>query len=509
MILDLSRGWDLLRALLPETILTLWAMALLLDAAWRHTRPDAQRRAGILALAGIALAAAAALTLWLSNAHAVGALGAVAVDPFRWAVDLIVLLGAALATIFAIDYLEREGILIPEYHVMVLFAAVGMMLMAGGLDLFVIFLGLELMSVSVYVLTGIDRRSRVGGEAALKYFLLGAFASAFFLYGIALLYGATGSTKLPVIAAQLAPLGLAGHPMLLAGMALLFVGFGFKIAAVPFHMWTPDVYDGAPTPVTGFMSTAVKAAAFAALFRVLLEAFGSVDMHAAWEQVVWWLAAATMVVGNLVALAQRSMKRMLAYSSIAHAGYLLAALVPGAIAGAAAFLFYLLFYTLMTVGAFAILALLGRDGERDVLIDDLGGLGESHPALALGLTVCMLSLLGFPGTAGFIGKWYILVSVTGGGYGVLAAVLVLTSVVSAGYYLPVVMAMYMKPRTHDQAHAGVLVPRLSGVALAVMVAALIVFGLWPNRVLDAARAGSHAFLPANVTTITAPVPVAN
>ena len=507
--LDLDTGWGLLRAALPETVLALWAMLLLLDAAWHHKEPRAQRRAGLLALVGLALAAAATVWLWASGARVAGIPTSLAVDPFRFAVDLIVLLAAALAVVFSVDYLERESILIPEYHVLILFAAVGMMLLAAGEDLFVLFLGLELMSVSVYVLSGIDRRSRVGGEAALKYFLLGAFASAFFLYGIALLYGATGSTRLTMIAAQIQPLTLAHHPMLLAGLALLLIGFGFKVAAVPFHMWTPDVYDGAPTPVTGFMSTAVKAAAFAALFRVLLEAFGSVDMHAAWEQVVWWLAAATMVVGNLVALAQRSMKRMLAYSSIAHAGYLLAALVPGAIAGAAAFLFYLLFYTLMTVGAFAILALLGRDGERDVLIDDLGGLGESHPALALGLTVCMLSLLGFPGTAGFIGKWYILVSVTGGGYGVLAAILVLTSVVSAGYYLPVVMAMYMKPRTHDQAHAGVLVPRLSGVALAVMVAALIVFGLWPNRVLDAARAGSHAFLPANVTTITAPVPVAN
>ena len=507
MILDLSRGWDLLRALLPETILTLWAMALLLDAAWRHTRPDAQRRAGILALAGIALAAAAALTLWLSNAHAVGALGAVAVDPFRWAVDLIVLLGAALATIFAIDYLEREGILIPEYHVMVLFAAVGMMLMAGGLDLFVIFLGLELMSVSVYVLTGIDRRSRVGGEAALKYFLLGAFASAFFLYGIALLYGATGSTKLPVIAAQLAPLGLAGHPMLLAGMALLLVGFGFKIAAVPFHMWTPDVYDGAPTTVTAFMAAAVKAAAFAALVRVLLQGLNGV--HPDWEQVIWWLAAVTMVVGNLIALAQKSLKRMLAYSSIAHAGYLLTALVAGSLAGAAAFLFYLPFYTLMTIGAFAILTFKGRGGERDVLIDDLAGLGEQHPWIAFAMTVCMLSLLGFPGTAGFIGKWYILSSATGGGYPILAAVLVLTSVVSAGYYLPVVMAMYMKPPAHGQAHAGLLVPRLAAVTLAVMVAALLVFGLWPNLVLDAARNGSHAFSPAGLITISAPIPAGN
>ena len=507
MTLDLTRGWDLVRALLPETVLTLWAMALLLDAAWHHRQADAQRRAGILALIGIALAAAAVLALWLANAQGTGAPGSVAVDSFRWAVDLIVLLGAALGVLFAIGYLEREGILIPEYHVMVLFAAVGMMLMAGGSDLFVVFLGLELMSISVYVLSGIDRRSRVGGEAALKYFLLGAFASGFFLYGIALLYGATGSTKIPVIAAQLAPLGLAGHPMLLGGMALLFIGFGFKIAAVPFHMWMPDVYDGAPTPVTAYMAVAVKAAAFAALVRVLLQAFGTI--HPDWEQVIWWLAAVTMVVGNLIALAQRCLKRMLAYSSIAHAGYLLTALVSGSVAGAAAFLFYLLFYTLMTVGAFAILALKGRGGERDVQIDDLAGLSQTHPWLAFAMAICMLSLLGFPGTAGFIGKWYILTSATGGGYPILAAVLAVASVVSAGYYLPVVMAMYMKAPAHDQVHAAVRVPRLAAVTLAVMVAALLVFGLWPNLVLDAARNGSHAFIPRGVISIAAPVPASH
>jgi len=507
MPLDLDRAAGLLQAALPEVVLTVWAMLLLLDAAWHHREPGAQRRSGMLALAGLALAAAATVWLWASGARVVGLPTSLALDPFRYAVDLIVLLAAALAILLSVDYLEREGIRIPEYHVLILFATVGMMLLAGGEDLFVLFLGLELMSISVYVLSGIDRRSPVGGEAALKYFLLGAFASAFLLYGIALLYGATGTTKLYLIAAQIGPLQLEHHPMLLAGLALLLVGFGFKVAAVPFHMWTPDVYDGAPTPVTAFMSTAVKAAAFAALVRILLQAFAGV--HPAWEQALWWLAAVTMVVGNLIALAQRSVKRMLAYSSIAHAGYLLTALVACSTAGAAAFLFYLLFYTLMTVGAFAILALKGRAGERDVLIDDLAGLAESHPWLAFGMAVCMLSLLGFPGTAGFIGKWYILVTATGGGYGVLAAILVLTSVVSAGYYLPVVMAMYMKPRSHDLAHAGVLVPRLVAVTLTVMVVALLVFGFWPNAALAAARAGSHAFLPAGVPTISAPVPVGN
>src|SRR5205814_7126626 len=240
-----------------------------------------------------------------------------------------------------------------------------MMLMAGGEDLMVVFLGLELMSVSVYVLAGINRKSGAAAEAALKYFLLGAFASGFLLYGIALVYGATATTNLTQIAAQVRSLSLVQSPMLLIGLGLVLVGFGFKVAAVPFHMWAPDVYDGSPTPVTGYMATAVKAAAFAALFRLLVEAFGGV---AAWKPIVWWLAVATMVAGNFIALAQRTVKRMLAYSSIAHAGYLLVAVATGTSAGSAAFIFYLVAYTLTTLAAFALLAAKGRDGERDVRI---------------------------------------------------------------------------------------------------------------------------------------------
>src|SRR2546429_28554 len=239
--------------------------------------------------------------------------------------------------------------------------------------------------------------------------------------------------------------------VLLIGLGLLLVGFGFKVAAVPFHMWAPDVYDGSPTPIAGYMATAVKAAAFAALFRVLGEAFAAVP---AWHAIVWWLAVATMVVGNLIALAQGTLKRMLAYSSIAHAGYLLVAVATGTGAGAAAFLFYLVAYTLMTLAAFALLAAEGTNGERDVRIADLAGLAQRRPWLALALAVCMLSLLGFPVTAGFIGKWYILVAATSSGQVLLAAVLVLASVISAGYYLPVIMAMYMQPQPSADAHAG-------------------------------------------------------
>lgn len=496
MTLDLARASDLATALLPELVLTAASLVLLLVVAWRPGGVGGVggvRAAGWVALAGIAAAAAAVWWLWRHGARAAGAPAMLAVDDFRFVTDALVLGTAALTVLGSFEYLEREALLVPEYHVLVVFATLGMLLLAGGDDLMVIFLGLELMSVAVYVLAGVNRRSAAAAEAALKYFLLGAFASGFLLYGIALVYGATGATNLVAIGAAIGDRGLAHDPLLLAGLGLLLVGFGFKVAAVPFHMWAPDVYDGAPTPVTAYMATAVKAAAFAALFRVLAEAFLAVP---AWQQIVWWLAVATMIGGNLIALAQRAVKRMLAYSSIAHAGYLLVAVAAGPSRGSAAFLFYLVAYTLMTLAAFALLAAKGRGGERDVLIDDLAGLGARRPWLAFALTVAMLSLLGFPGTAGFIGKWYILVAAIAAGQPVLAALLVLTSVISAGYYLPVVMAMYMKPEPGEQVHAGMRLGRLGAAVVAVSVAGLLVLGVRPNPLLDLARASGVAGTPA-------------
>jgi NADH-quinone oxidoreductase subunit N len=346
------------------------------------------------------------------------------------------------------------------------------------------------------VLAAFDRRSPRAAEAGLKYFLLGAFASGFLLYGIALVYGATGTTNLRLIALQTGMLNLGSHPMLLTGLALLLVGFGFKVAAVPFHTWAPDVYDGAPTPVTGFMATAVKAAAFAALFRTLAEAFPLVPLG---REVAGILAVATMIVGNLVALAQREVKRMLAYSSIAHAGYLLVAVATGTAAGTGAFLVYLVAYTLMTLGAFALLAAKGRRGESDVRIDDLSGLAAQRPWHAAALAICMLSLLGFPGTAGFIGKWYILLAATQTGHWILGVVLVLTSVVSAGYYLPVIMASYMKPEPAANAHADMRLGRVGAAALTAAVVALIAFGIQPLRLLNLARQTGESLSPSRVT----------
>ena len=476
-------------------------MVLLLVIAWRHRTAADLRVAGWVTLAGLAVAGAAAWWLWWHTARAIGVPGMIAVDDFRFVADGLLLGTAGLTVLVSFDYLERERLLAPEYYALLLFATLGTMLMVGGEDLMVVFLGLELMSVAVYALAGINRHSAAAAEAALKYFLLGAFASGFLLYGIALVYGATATTNLSQIGVEVRTLGLEHSPLLLIGLGLLLVGFGFKVAAVPFHMWAPDVYDGSPTPVTGYMATAVKAAAFAALFRVLGEAFGGVPT---WHQIAWWLAVATMVVGNLVALAQRTVKRMLAYSSIAHAGYLLVAVAAGTNAGSGAFLFYLVAYTLTTLAAFALLAAKGRDGERDVRIDDLAGLGTRRPWLAFALAVCMLSLLGFPGTAGFIGKWYILVAATATRQLPLAAILVLTSVISAGYYLPVIMAMYMQPEPFEQAHSGMHIGRLGGAVVAVSVAGLLFFGIRPNRLLDLARTsgdGLHAG-PA----VTAPAP---
>jgi NADH-quinone oxidoreductase subunit N len=406
----------------------------------------------------------------------------IALDPFRYAALALVLVSAGATILLSLGYLERERMLAPEYYPLILLATVGMMFLSGAQDLIVLFLGLEVMSVAVYVLAGYNRANASSAEAALKYFLIGAFASGFLLYGIALVYGATGTTNFSLIGAQLA----GGELSLMAGLGLglLIIGLGFKVAAVPFHMWAPDVYDGAPTPVTGFMATGVKAAAFVALVRVLVEGFPSADEL--WQPVIAGLAIASMVVGNLIALAQRTLKRMLAYSSIAHAGYLLVAVWPGTRLAAGSVLLYLAAYVATTLASFGFLAALGRDGERDVTYDDIGGLAARRPWVAVGLSICMLSLLGFPGTFGFIGKWYILSAVIAEGHVILPVVLVLTSVISAGYYLPVIMAVYMKPAPSDEVERGFRLSPAAAGAVGISVLAVLLFGLWPSGALDAA-----------------------
>ncbi|MBA2688166.1 MAG: NADH-quinone oxidoreductase subunit N, partial [Gemmatimonadaceae bacterium] len=348
-----------------------------------------------------------------------------------------------------------------------------------------------------YVLAGLNRRSERAAEGALKYFLLGAFSTGFLLYGIALVYGATGATNFAEIGARVQQLQLASNPMLIIGMALLLIGFGFKVAAAPFHMWAPDVYEGAPTPVTAYMAAAVKAAAFATFLRLWLEAFHGVTQL--WHGPVWWLAVFTMVVGNLVALAQRNIKRMLAYSSIAHAGYLLVAVVIGNAAATSAFMFYLLAYTIATFGAFAVIVALGERGENRMEIDDYAGLWSVHPWISSAMAVFMLALLGFPifGGMGFFAKWFLLQEAlrADSPQTVLAVILVLTSVISAGYYLYVVMVMFMKPRpVNVGTHA--VIGGWTKLVIAAAAVLILVFGVYPNPLVDWTRANSASAPPA-------------
>jgi NADH-quinone oxidoreductase subunit N len=481
MQLDMSTPIGVTLGLLPEILLTGWALIILLVASWRHGTVDDSRLAGWLSFAGVVLSGAGLAWLWVNNASPLGLAQMMALDPFRYASAALVLISTGGAILLSLGYLERELLLAPEYYPLILLAASGMMFLAGAEDLIVLFLGLEVMSVGVYVLAGYNRGNLSSAEAALKYFLIGAFASGFLLYGIALVYGATGTTNLSLIGAQLA--GGQLSVMAALGLGLLLIGFGFKVAAVPFHMWAPDVYDGAPTPVTAFMATGVKVAAFASLVRVLLEGFPSAD--GLWQPILAGLAIASMLVGNLVALAQRTLKRMLAYSSIAHAGYLLAASWPGTRLGSGAVLLYMAAYSLTTLASFGFLAALGRHGERTVTYDDIAGLAQTRPWIAAGLSICMLSLLGFPGTFGFIGKWYILSALIAENQAILPVLLVITTVISAGYYLPVIMSMYMRTPASDEVHSEVrLFPAAAG-AIAVSVAAVLLFGFWPRGALDA------------------------
>jgi len=487
MIFDLAIPSQLMQAFGPDLLLMAGAMALMLWAAWRPESNEHQRAVGMGAL--VLIAATMGLTVWYATSGLSSTLGVIAVDNFRWATDLICLLGAFGAIALGMEYNERERIMPAEAHVLVLFATAGMMVLAAARDLMIVFLGIELMSVAIYVLAGLNRRSPKSAEGSLKYFLLGAFATGFLLYGIALVYGSTGSTNLVEIGQRVVQGNFIMHPMMLVGTGLLLVGFGFKVAAAPFHMWAPDVYEGAPTPITAFMATAVKAAAFATFLRVWLEALPG--MGEAWFAPVWWLAAAAMFVGNTVALSQRNLKRLLAYSSIAHSGYLLVAVATGTLAGSSAFLFYLVAYTLASYGAFAVVITVSKAGDTHGNLADYEGLWHVRPGLAVAMGVFMMSLMGFPifGGIGFFGKWYLLMAAIEAPRPLttLAVVLVLTSVVSAGYYLNVVRVMFMKPRPAGapEPDAGGALTR--GVVFATVVA-ILVLGVIPNRAIGWSRA---------------------
>ena len=472
-------------AIIPMLCVTLAGLVVLLAESFRGR--GEKMPIGGLAIIGLLGAAAASVLLW-GNTGADGSgpvsFGVVSADRFGLFVNLVLIGVGLLTVVFSSQTIERDRLPAGEYYAMVLFAIVGMMLMAQATDLLVIFLALETMSISVYILTGIRREQQQSTEAAFKYFLLGAFASSFFLYGIAFLYGVTGTTNIDGISSEIARQSMSGNPMIYLGMGLLIVGFAFKIAAVPFHMWSPDAYEGAPTVVTGFMSTGVKAAAVAAFVRVFLK--GLDPMIADWAPVLWWIAAATMVVGTVVGVAQTSLKRMLAYSSIAHGGYILAALVAGNDVGKAAILFYLAAYALTNLGAFGIMALLGSKDRANDDLRDYAGLWHTHPVLAGLMTFFLLSLGGFPPTAGFIAKWYVFSAAIGAGYYGLAIIGVLSSVVSVFFYLRIVVMMYMTER--DARPVPPPIPAIAMAGLVVAMIGVLYLGVLPTRLIDIAQA---------------------
>jgi NADH-quinone oxidoreductase subunit N len=434
-----------------------------------------------ISLIGIGLAAAEALALWGAQESAFS--DSIVLDNFALFFALIFLLVGALTILSSIHYVRQVGIHEGEYYALVLFAIVGMMLMAAANDLLVFFLGLETMSVAVYVLTGMWRSSARSSEAAMKYFLMGAFATGFLLYGIALIYGATGSTNLNAIAERLVEQPSDWPLYLVGGGFLLLVGFAFKIGAVPFHFWVPDVYEGAPTPVTGFMAVAVKAAAFAAWARILTHKLSPLDSD--WVVPLWILAVATMTFGNLLAIGQSSVKRMLAYSSIAHAGYLLIAIVVGEEWGGMPLLFYVAAYAFMTFGAFAVLSSLAESGNPREGYRDFAGLGFKRPLLGLAMSLFMLSLAGFPPLGGFVGKFYVFRSAVLAGHLGLAIIGVLNSLLSVIYYLRVIVAMYME----EGGAEGKSFRQSPYVYMAIIVAVIgtIYLGILPAATLNWSR----------------------
>ncbi|MFH0729649.1 MAG: NADH-quinone oxidoreductase subunit N [Pseudomonadota bacterium] len=429
-------------AIYPEIILTVFALTILMLQAFAPSRSKGYF--AYFSLMGIGIAAAILIYMpsafdlkFVENSFS----GMWVVDNYSRFFKLIFLLGSGLTILISVNYVVDEGIQSGEYFALILFSTLGMMIMASGADLVVIFLGLELMSISLYVLAGSTRSRMISNESALKYFLLGSFATGFLLYGIALLYGATGTTGIKGLSEVVSKTGLQGHIELI-GMSLLVIGFGFKIASVPFHMWTPDVYQGAPAPITAFMSAGPKAAAFAAFARVFILALPSLQSE--WMALIWILAFLTMTVGNIIALVQDNIKRMLAYSSIAHTGYILVAFLAAGELGIPSILYYLLAYTLMNIGVFALITVLGGKGEERIAVQDFSGIGYKHPIAAIAMCLFLFSLAGIPPTAGFMGKFYIFSAAIKEGYLGLAIIGVINSVISVYYYLRITVVMYMK-----------------------------------------------------------------
>src|SRR6476659_775430 len=479
---------------------------MLVDA---FVRPTQRWITGTISLVGIVAAAVSTIWLWSTGTSTADAFnGMIVLDELRLGFTLIFLLVSGLTLLISTVWVHAENLPAGEFHSLLLFATVGMMLMASGNDLVIVFLGLEILSIATYVMAGFRRTDVRSNESSLKYFILGSFSSAFLLYGIALIYGATsiaepgpdgarivaGTTNIAEIATRISQ---AQYPALLfAGAAMMLVGFGFKIATAPFHIWTPDVYEGAPTPVTAFMAAGPKAAGFASFMRVFI--FGlpfvvsaSTGLHTAWVTTLMAMAILTMTLGNVVAIVQNNVKRMLAYSSIAHAGYALVGFVAaGATVDPAqrntaitAVMFYLLTYAIMNMGAFAVVQLIARSGDRRTAIEDYRGIGFDSPVLSFALSLFMLSLLGMPLTAGFMGKILVFGSAIDQHYYKLVVIGVLNTAISAYYYLRLIIVMFFGERT--MAWSAPRIPASVAVALVITVLGVLYLGIFPGRVINA------------------------
>lgn len=492
-------------AIAPEIALAAAGIAIVLVTALRRRRPGTYEASFALALAGIVGAAVALATQWNDLRHhgAYQALGnMVAVDGFGVFLGVVVVIATLMALLLSGHYVRREGFDATEYLALLMFSATGMVIMTAANDLITVFLALEVLSIPLYVLAAFDRKRLTSLEAGLKYFVLGAFSSGVLLYGIALVYGATGTTSLPGIAIFLSSNAVLHDGVLMGGIVLVLAGLGFKVAAVPFHMWTPDVYDGAPTPITAFMASATKAAGFAALLRVFMSAFNVYQLD--WKPAVIALSILSILVGAIAAVVQTDIKRMLAYSSINHAGYVLIGLAAATAAGVAASLFYLFTYTFMIVGSFGVVALIARRGDRDHTLTGYRGLAKREPVLAGALAFFLLAQAGVPFTGGFVAKLAVFsAGIDARQYG-LVIVGVLAAVISAFFYLRVVVLMFMsgeeelEPDGAPGATARPVATRVridfgSGLVLAGAVALVVVLGFFPGFALHFAKDATLLF----------------
>jgi NADH-quinone oxidoreductase subunit N len=473
--------------ILPEIVMTLTGVLVMLIEP--ILKPLTSRKPlGLLAILGT-LAAIGASVYQLFIPAGTAFFGTVRSDAFSVFFHLVIGGIVLITLLISLDYFEGHTSYVGEYYALILFGATGMMFMACSVELLMVFIGLEISSISTYILAGYRKRSATSSEASIKYFLLGSFATAFFLYGIALCFGATGSTNIYQIAKGVA--GGASPLLLTVAFGMMLIGLGFKVSLAPFHVWTPDVYEGAPAPVVGLMSTAPKAAAFAVLLRITYGAFGTATHM--WMPMVWILAILSMTIGNLGALTQRNVKRMLAYSSIAHAGYLLVAFTALAPMGIASASFYTAAYAAMNLGAFGIISYLSGYNEARTNLSDFAGVARRHPVAAAAFAVFLISLIGIPFTAGFFGKFYVFTAAVNSGNAWLAILGLLNSGVAAFYYLRLLAQMYMvpaePPREADTAQAR---PAFV-LAMAILVLAVFALGIFPGRFLDLARAGASTF----------------